>query len=1221
MGKLSALALSLACVSSVFAEDYQWTDMDTRKINKEDPRAFFILADSLEAAFEPVSIDGVDGIYSGANCRLLNGGWKFFFAKSPEEIKGEYVAENFDDSGWDLVEVPGTWHTQGYDRIWYPNVTHEFFFDREGRWLDEFKSADGGLPEVFKKPFINEIHREAGIYRTNFDLPKAWDGRDVILRFGGVKSGFKLYVNGKFAGYSEDSFMPAEIDVTKLLKPGRNSVAAVVYKFTTGSFFEIQDMPHTMGIFRDVVAMARPKTRLSDYYAVAEFSGGLKSAELKFDARIKNPAPGAKLDVFIADSGGKPLGGGAVISGAADSESFRASANVGGFELWSPDKPNLYKIVMRLSDASGAEIETVWADWAFRKFEIRGTGTFLNGKPFLFKGVDRHNWSPDKGSAVDFKWMKLDCELMKRANINSIRTSHYPNDEKFYMLASRYGLAIMDENNHETHGLRDRLPAEDDKFVAPSVERMENMVCRDRNVPCVIIWSLGNESGTYHTKSHKAMEAAARRLDPTRPIHSEPGAGQESNTSDFVSPMYGGMGRMQAYLNSKSGKPFIFCEYCFAVGNAIGNLKDIWDMVRREPSLRGGFIWDWVDRTLYIKDKDGKTILADGRSYGTPNHAGIWNSSGVVFADRALPPKYFEVRRVYQDIQIEPVDAANGVLKFANEFVDTNLNEFDLQVVVERNGLRIAEKTVRAPDLPAGEGREIKIGLPEFDMSGRGEYFYTVNVLRRGATPFADEKSELSSAQFFLGKSGGPSEIPARGTVSVSRKGGGASLSASGVKAVFDTQNPRLVSLEANGERLIASPVEFDISSAWMDNHGRFKKEAQNAGLDSLKLAASSFEIKKLSPSAVEAHCNSTFANEDGDGFEVNAVYTMLGSGALRAAVRVVKINDMPEGLMLPRVGVRMGLSRALSDVSYFGRGGMHNYCDKFQAAPVGLYNIDVDGELVRYVRPQDCGNREQVRWMKLADRSGGGLAFVAESPLPMSLLPYSQKVLADTLHPEYLPEPSENEFRIAWKVAGVGNGALGPNTLDMYRPIFKGGVDFSFTIMPLKNAKEYFDFGSLAFPKKFSFAFENPAENIRDENLKPMPEGRWVSRDAKASYSSRSQYSPHRETVLEAAGENYGFHTDRNDPRQWMVIDLGKPHDITGALIYNRKDAQGDRTDNMLMYVSDDGENWREVWKTREAKRSWTVKFDKPVNGRYVRLLLDKKEYFHLSGVKIFAR
>lgn len=1227
--KIFAAAALTAAAALLRAESEPWNDLGVLEINREEPHAFFTVADSFEGALRPVGIADVEKIYAGANYLSLNGRWKFFFADSPEQVRPEFFGRDFDDSAWAGIDVPGTWQTQGYDTISYTNTKLEFFFDREGRWLPEFAGMDGPeIPPGLAEPSIPEAHRQRAVYRTSFDLPAGWAQKEVFLKFGGVKSGFKLFVNGVFAGYSEDCFTPAEFNVTRHLRPGRNSVALEVYKFTTGSFFEAQDMPHTMGIFRDVEAVARPKVFLRDYYAVADLSPDFKSASLDVTLDVANlsgaAAGGVRADVFIADSAGKILGGAPLASGVLDCApgggKLRLKGEASQFELWSPDKPNLYSIVIRLSDSAGAEIESVRADFAFRKLEIRGREIFLNGVPFLIKGANRHNWSPDKGSAVDFKWLVLDCELMKRANINAIRTSHYPNDEKFLMLCSRYGFAVMDENNHETHDMRRHLPAENDKFVRPGVWRMRNLVMRDRNVPCVLFWSLGNESGTYHTKSHKAMEAEARALDPTRPVHSEPGAGQESNTSDFVSPMYGGMGRMRQYLNGEPAKPFIFCEYCFAQGNAIGNLNDIWDMMRSTPSLNGGFIWDWVDRTLILKRPGGGTYFADGRDFGTKPSAGTWCASGIVFSDRTLPSKYFEVQSVYADIRMDAIDAAGGRFKIKNEFVGTDLSEFVPEIRVEREGVEVARKRFAPVSLAPGKEGEFEFPLPGFDSSAPGEYWAELAFLRRDGAPFAGAGTVAASRQFFLKKSGSGRELPKGGSVSVKSSDGLATISAGPVRAVFDSVNPRLVRLENRGKPVISSPVEFDISSAWMDNHGRFRRDAEAAQLGSLKPAGSSFKVERLSNSAARAECVSLLANQDGDGFEVRQVYTVLASGAVQLAVRVAKVNDMPPDILLPRVGVRMGVPGGLSRISYFGRGPLQNYCDTPEASRVGLHKIDLSREIERYVDPQDCGNREGVRRMELADGSGMGMAVVCETPLPVSVLPYTQAQLSEAMHPEDLPEPGDSELRVAWKVAGVGNGALGPNTLEKYLPNFEGSVDFKFMILPLSGRPA--DLQGLRFPKEFDFNFERLQKNIRDSKLKPEPEGSWISEGAKVSYSSREgMYAPAQDTLLAARGDNFAFHTKRDEPEQWLEVDLGSEREITGCVIFNRKDSQGDRTDRLAMYVSRDGKNWREVWRTSRAKRSWTVNLKPSQKARYLKLVLEKKEYFHLSGLKIYGK
>lgn len=1226
-----AFLTALVIAASLGARE-PFNDIRVTGINKENPHAFFTIADSFKTALKPLSVDQVGDIYTGNSYLSLNGDWKFKFIENHDNLSDEVFAKNYDDSSWRTIQVPSTWQPLGYDTISYTNVFHEFMFDRQGRRLEGFESKDGKIPELIAEPTIVEMHRQAGLYRRTFNLPKDWSGKEVFVKFSAVKSGFKLYVNGAYVGYSQESFTPAEFNITKYLKAGENSVSLIVYKYTAGSFFELQDMPHTMGILRDVTLIARPEVFLRDYYATCNFSDDLKSADFKCEFTLSNLSKQArknlKLELFLADDKGKLLGGKAIISkdipeiAAGQDLSLSGEGKVSNFKLWSPDEPNLYTLVIRLQNSESKDLEVARADWGFRKFEIRGNRLFLNNVPFLIKGVNRHNWSPETGSAVDFALMKKDCELIKRANINAIRTSHYPNDEKFYMLCSRYGLAVLDENNHETHEMRQFLPAENDLFVAPSVYRMRNLVMRDRNVPCVIIWSLGNESATYHTKSHKAMEAEARRLDPTRPIHSEPGAGQESNTSDFVSPMYGGMGRMQVYLNSKSPKPFIFCEYCFAIGNAIGNLKQIWNMIRANDSLNGGFIWDWCDRTLYLKDKNGVRFLADGRDFGTRPQAGTWCASGVVFADRTYASKYFEVQRVYQDIQISEVDAKAGKFKISNEFFSTDLSDFDVKIEVFRDGVEIAKSTESAPALKPGESGEFELKMPSFDSSKSGEYYCNVSFLRRAGTLFSKAGDVASFAQFPLKKVESNRVLPSKGSLKVDEGDSAVSVSANGVEYVFSRENRRLEALKIDGKNLLLSPLKFDISSAWISNANIFRREAENMGLNSLKLLKESFGVEKLGAGAVRVKCSETLSNIYGDGFVVDTFYTILGSSAMEVSVNVTKLNDMPEKLYIPRIGVKMGLDKSLSNVEYFGRGPLQNYCDALEAAPLGVYKIDISKEIPDYAKPQDCGNREGVRLMTLRGRDGGGFAVTAPAkPLSMSILGNTQEELLAAAHKHLLPESSANEFRVAGFVAGIGNGALGPSTLDEFLPTFKGSFNFSFAIFPISKSIKFENMLGADFPEKYKAKFEKLDENLRDESVKPKIEGSWISKNAKVTYSSRdARYAPSRDTLLECAGENYGFHTERL-PKQFLVVDLEKPMQLTGVEIYNRKDAQGNRNDRLRMYVSNDGKDWRQVWSCDVAMAYWRIRFEKPVEARYVKVLLDKNEYFHLSGLKIFAK
>ncbi len=1224
--------------------EYVWDRLDIFKINKEEPRAFFLTFPDFKSASKNIEIDDLGSLYSGSSYRLLNGDWKFFFAENPGDVKPEFFRADFDDSAWDDIDVPNSWQCRGYDRIFYANTLAEFQFDKKGAWIPGYRDqTKDNPPPATLKPSIPEMHRQSGIYRRSFSMPEAWNGGLVFVRFNGVRTGFNLYVNGKFVGYSEDSFTPAEFNITPFLKKGENSMAVEVFKYSTGAYFEMQDMPHMVGIIRDVMLVARPQTYIRDYFAPAKISADMKSAEIDFSAELANsspaPAKNCLVEAFVIDSDGRPLGGKPVFSGRVGEIApggkalVSGRASVGGFKLWSPDKPNLYAILIRLSDASGRELETVRADYAFKKFEVAGSDILLNGKSLLIKGVNRHDWSPDKGKACSLDWMKKDVELMKRANVNFVRTSHYPNDDVFYMLCSRYGIAVLDENNHEQHGFIESAPLDLDHFIPPSLDRMKNMVVRDRNVPCVAIFSLGNESSVRLTKGHEKMAALSRELSPAHPVHSEPEArvvvdGRNGGFSDFVSPMYGGVSRMKGYLRlEKETRPFFFCEYAHAMGNGIGNLKGKWDLIRSLPGkLHGGFIWDWVDQGLYreMGDGSGRVYISDGRDWNTSPSAGNFSLNGIVYADRTHSPKYDEVRRVYQSIQVSAPDGAEpGKLAISNEFVDTDLAEFAGEVVVERDGEKIAEAALPPMKLAPGASSEFEIPLPAFDASKPGEYFYSVIFSARAASPYAPAGYVVSKTQLPLFKKDFEAEIPAKGSVSVRESQKSVSLRAGATELVFDRGSAELSSFKIDGRDFLKSPLRFDISSAFIDNEarGECSRAEKEYGLDSMRELGQSVRIEKLSPSCVRAVCRKTFAGADGAGFFTESVYTLLGSGAFEVSVSARKLNDTPRSLSIPRLGVAMGTSPEYSSVEFFGRGPLANYNDRCESADVGRYKSDISQWSENFTRVQDTGNREEVRWLALRDAKGQGAVFsAAADPLPMALLPHTQAEMKKAAHPHDLPASSGGELRIAWKVRGLGNSSCGPATREQFRPDFEGSASWAFVVAPLRRGADAASVASMKFPEKFSFRPAAETENLQDDSLMPARPGAWISEGAKVSYSSRdARYAPKSDTLTSSGEGAFAFHTQKEE-NPWLVIDLGRERKVMGAEIVNRSDAQGSRTSRLWMSVSQDGKNWRDVWHSDDTRRRWNAVLEKPENARYVRIQMRKNEIFHLKRVRIFG-
>lgn len=1221
---------------------FVFEDIETFKINKEEPRAFFISYPNFELASKPISAEAVGRIYDTPNYMLLNGNWKFLFLENEKLFKSEYVSANFDDSKWDVLDVPNTWQAKGYDRIFYNNMPAEFQFHKNGSWIKGYGDNGKENPsESILNPKIPEEHREAAVYRRDFTLPENWDARAVFIRFNGVRTGFKVFVNGKFAGYAEDSFTPSEFNITPLLKKGKNSLAVEVFKYSTGGFFEMQDMPHMSGIIRDVMLVSRPKTYIRDYFAPVFFSNDLSSAKIKFEAFVKNlsdnPASGLVLKADIVDDQGNKLNSKTLlekkIPQIPNSKEIKVSGDVDveNFKLWSPDKPNLYALLITLSDSGGKTLETVRADFAFRKFEVRGAGIFLNNVPVLFKGVNRHDWSPDKGKTCEFKWQKRDVELMKRANINAVRTSHYPNDDTFYMLCSRYGLMVLDECNQEQHGYRNSCALDFDNFIPASVDRMRNMVFRDRNIPCVVIFSVGNESAGCIVKGHGDMAKVVRDNAPLHYVHSEAEVwhkmnGEDKGFSDFASPMYGGVDRMNGYLRSSQKKvPFFFCEYAHAMGNSIGNLKGKWNLIRANADcLHGGFIWDWVDQSLYLprEDGSGKLYLSDGRDWKTSPSAGNFCSNGIVRADRTFFAKYHEVVRVYQDIQVSrPNDGNPKLIRISNEFFDTNLSEFDAKVVVECNGKRVFEKNLAPIDLPAGKNVEIELELPEF--GNEGEYFYSVIFTRKTETLFAKKGDAVSSSQFKL-KGGGDlkeMKIANRGKIDVSKIGDAVFVKAGNYIYEFDAKNACLKSLKRGGDEIINSPVLFDISTAFIDNErrGEVAREWNGRNLGTLKHINPSLKIEKLDRNAVRIVCSEILANNDGEGFANEFAYTILTDATMQVVASCQKINETPRNLNVARIGLKMGLNPKIENVKYFGRGEFANYEDRKEAADVGLYSLKVKDFMEDYSLPQDTGNREEVRRMKITDENGFGIIILAdERPLPMAILPYTQDELLKAKHPHNLKNPAQNELRIAWRVRGLGNNSCGPSTRSQFRPDFNGAVSWSFVLKPVSSKLQKADG---IFPKKYSHKPAERSENLIIDGLMPKPLGRWVSENAKVSYSSIDEkWSPKKDNLLASGDGVFSFHTLK-EKNPHLTVELERAEEIVSVEIVNRADAQGDRTTRLRMFVSENGSGWKRVWSCEDYKSKWVVNFEKPIKAKYVKLMLDKTEIFHLKRLRIFAK
>lgn len=1051
-----------------------WDNIAVFRVHKEPPRATCIAYPDRASA--RVALDLSAPLLSSPWSRSLDGNWKFHWSPTPAGCPADFHKPGFDVSAWKETAVPGCWEPQGYGQIWYTNDQPGFRYDSAGKTRPPYQEEN--LPALAKDPCIPHDNNPTGAYRREFELPADWAQKEVFVRFGGVLSAFTLWINGSEVGFSEDSYTPAEFDITKYVKPGKNLITVKVYRWSIGTFMELQDTLQVSGIFRSVHLLARPKVSIRDFQAAARLAPDLRSATLEVRTAVANRsgqmARGYRVkgELVAADGTTVPVTGltASVPKVAATGEvSVQLTGDVPEVALWSPDQPNLYELLLTLQDASGQTLEVLRSDFGFRQFESKNRNLYLNSQRFYIKGVNAHEAEAENVRALRYAYILEDARLMKQHNINFVRTSHYPHDERWYYLCNRFGIAVLDENNYETHGFREFIPDGDPAWIPPAVDRMRNMVHRDKNQPSVLIWSLGNEFGSYHQyngfgPTAQAMADAARAIDPTRGIHCETPTGAAGHDRieapvDFVSPMYGELTRMQWYLTklTQETRPFFFCEYAHALGNSVGFLDQIWEMIRANDGLNGGFIWEWVGHTVKIPSKEhpGRWFYARGNDLGAPVSAGNFNQKVLITPNRKATPALAEVAHVYQDVQITPGDLSNPsrlAVWVKNEMVGTNAAALDARYEITEDGVPV--QGGQFPPVSAPPSAKVEAVLPPLAVApkpGR-EYFLTVRFATRQDGPWAPMGHPVASCQFPLPLAGDVAPSPQAGpgqpggNLVVTRSADTITVKSSSGTFAFDAQTGALSGIRRGDREFLKAPLRFDVHSAWIDNHVRnVAKEFTAIGLDRLQRTQSGCELLEETPGCVRLKAQETWATPAGKGFRQTAVYTVLADERLRCDLRVAK-QDLPEKQFLPRLGVALDLDPSLRQCEYLGRGPQENYADRCSGAEVGRYRMVVPEVYdAPYMTVQDCDNHEEVRWVALTAKDGGGLLFRAQPVFSFSALPWNVAQLKSTPHPCDLPDSSITALRLAWKVAGLGNNSCGSETLEEHRVFFSGEAAWSF--------------------------------------------------------------------------------------------------------------------------------------------------------------------------------
>ena len=984
--KRSMVLASMAGLAVGFAaraEDaprVQPVQVDASRPDWENPAVFArgkLAASATHFAFESREAALAGDMTKSARYQSLDGAWAFSFSPSSDDVPKGFEQPDYDVSAWKTIKVPAMWQTEGYDQPRYNNITYPFPANR---------------------PLIPHATNPVGSYRRTFEVPATWSGQDVILHIGAAGSAYQVWVNGMEAGYSEDSKLPSEFDVTKLLKPGQANIVAIqVHRWSDGSYLEDQDFWRVSGIERSVYLKAVPKASATDLFVHAGLDKAYKDGVLSTDLALAARDRPVTVRLTLLDGERTVLTKEAkVAAGAAKTQTL--SATIPNVRPWTAETPNLYTLLVEVLDTKGGVIQATPQRIGFRTVEIKNGRVAVNGRPIVIRGVNRHEHDPETFHVISEASMRRDIELMKRNNINAVRTSHYPNAELWYALADEYGLYVMDEADIESHaymGWGNADPSQRDKrqigfdpaWEQAHVSRVLNMVERDKNHPSVIFWSLGNEAGIG--PNFEKAAAAARKRDPSRLISylgwgARPWEHVPNTYVDIYAPMYDDVTKMVDWATDPTRtQPMIQCEYAHMQGNSGGNLKDYWDTIYRYDKLQGGFIWDWVDQSMYRYTKDGRRYWGDGGEYG-PNPGGeIEFGDGMIQPDRTPNPQLYEARKVLSPIQFGGFDPATGKVTVTNRHDFRDLSGFDFGWTLEENGIAIASGDLPAMATAARTSQTIALPLPKVTAKPGAEYFVTVRAkAKAGAVPLTPAGYTVGWEQFAVAETPKTEPEPTRaGKVAASDGKDAVTLSAAGAVLKIDRATG-LVEAYAKDGVVLAKGGQPNFFRAETDND-------TGTGLSTQQRPWQAMTQQRQTRSVTVDATGGRIVVEHALGAGAArfvTTYTMAGDGSVAVVGELTPLkDDLPPPV---RVGFWYTVPPSLKTVEWYGRGPHESYVDRYTSAPVGLWRGAIAEQNHDYMRPQDTGNKVDVRWMELSG-GGAGLKVTGEKPLMMTALAF----------------------------------------------------------------------------------------------------------------------------------------------------------------------------------------------------------------------------------------
>ena len=1031
-------------VSSGFARDtYTGTEWNDVKITQKNREA----SHTIEIPFATEQEVQSKSIEESTYFQSLNGTWKFNWVPDPSQKPADFYTSFSNASGWDDIHVPSVWQVYGvrnnknWDKPLYVNTRYPFTYNSTTYEVQEEPRAD--------YTYNNSLRNPVGSYLKEFTVPAGWDGRDVYVRFNGAGPGYYLWINGQWVGYSEDSYLPSEFNITKYLnKSGKNFIAVQIYRFTSGSFLECQDFWRFSGISRDVFLWSAPKTQIRDYFFKTDLDNNYVNADVSIDVELTGPAlKSGELTAKIMENG--TVIAEKKITDPAIGKFTINIDNVNNPKKWSAEIPNLYDLVLTLK--SGKKIIDIrGGKVGFKEVGVRSDGALLiNGKRMLFHGVNRHDHSMINGRTVSKEEMEMDIKTMKRLNMNAVRTSHYPNNPYLYDLCDKYGMYVLAEANVECHGNTGLSSVE--LFRKPMVERNENHVKTFKNHPSIFIWSFGNESG--NGDNFKYVSEAIKALDKTRLTHYE----GNSQWSDVSSTMYANYSHIERIGKGGQKRPHIQCENSHAMGNSMGNVRDMWDLYEKYPMMTGEFIWDWKDQGLQmpVPGDAGKTFMAYGGDFGDKPNDANFCTNGVIFADYNISSKSYQVRKIYQPVDF--VKSSNGNtnynLKSKLSFKPITSAEFDFSYSVLEDGNIIKTEKLSGVSINPEGIYELTIPDPLVNAKADAEYFIRFNVKQKNTTWWAEAGYEVASEQIKLKDAVKSAyQIPATGNLTMKENSDDYTVTGSDFSAVFSKSKGTLVSYVLNGKQIICEPLKLNVFRAYTDNDKAQAGNWDNMGLRDLTLKAGTWTVKTSdTKNTIDLSINNVYSGKGQNTFTNEVAFKVLTDGAIIVSST---IDPAAKGVIIPKIGYVLEMPKDFENFTYFGRGPWDSHEDRKESCFEGIYTGTVKEQITPYILPQEMGNKEETRWSTLRDKNGLGIMFVAPGKMATSVAHWrAGDMVKDrdnrARHPYQIPFIDNTVVCLDARNRALGNASCGADVMSKYELKTEFTI-FNFMIMPV---------------------------------------------------------------------------------------------------------------------------------------------------------------------------